>query len=145
MIELPSEATGCHGTNRSAVAHLLAEEIQQSDQHFEWLGSGFYLWQDSPWRAQAWAVDRFGDEAAAVAARVHLDGCADLLNPYWQRELADADDQYVAECLADGRPPAQNPSERQPCPGLCRDQLVLRSRRRRGATRALGPSHLRGG
>ena len=87
---------------------MLAEEIQQSDQHFEWLGSGFYLWQESPWRAQAWAVDRFGDKAAVVAARFRLDGCADLLNPYWQRELADADDQYVAECLADGRAPAQN-------------------------------------
>lgn len=82
MIELPTEAIGFHGTNRDAVAHLLAEEIQQSDQHFEWLGSGFYLWQESPWRAQAWAVDRFGDEAAAVAARFRLDGCVDLLNPY---------------------------------------------------------------
>jgi len=40
MIELPTEAIGFHGTNRDAVAHLLAEEIQQSDQHFEWLGSG---------------------------------------------------------------------------------------------------------
>jgi hypothetical protein len=48
----------------------LAGDIGQSDEHFEWLGTGFYLWQDSPWRAQAWAVDRFGDDAAVVAARV---------------------------------------------------------------------------
>lgn len=108
MIELPTEAVGFHGTSRAAVPHLLAGEIEQSDQHFEWLGTGFYLWQESPWRAQAWAVDRFGDDAALVAARVSLDGCLDLLNPYWQRELAEADDQYVAECLADGRAPAQN-------------------------------------
>lgn len=82
MIELPTEVVGFHGTSRAAVPHLLGRSIEPSDQRFEWLGSGFYLWQDSPWRAQAWAVDRFGDEAAVVAARVRLDGCADLLNPY---------------------------------------------------------------
>jgi len=96
MIELPTEAIGFHGTNRDAVAHLLAEEIQQSDQHFEWLGSG-------------------------RGARFRLDGCADLLNPYWQRELADADDQYVAECLADGRAPAQN----RPSGNRARDCAVI--------------------
>lgn len=58
MIEFPTEAIGFHGTNRAAVPHLLAGQIEPSDQHFEWLGSGFYLWQDSPWRAEAWANDR---------------------------------------------------------------------------------------
>lgn len=53
MIQLPSEVIGFHGTNYAAVPHLLAGDIRQSDQHFEWLGTGFYLWQDSPWRAQA--------------------------------------------------------------------------------------------
>lgn len=48
MIELPTEAIGFHGTHRDAVSHLLAGNLQQSDQHFEWLGTGFYLWQDSP-------------------------------------------------------------------------------------------------
>lgn len=46
---------GFHGTSRAAVPHLLAGTIEQSDRHFEWLGTGFYLWQDSPWRAQQWA------------------------------------------------------------------------------------------
>jgi hypothetical protein len=53
----------------------LEREIQLSDQHFEWLGTGFYLWHDSPWRAQQWAVERFGDDAALVVARVSLDSC----------------------------------------------------------------------
>lgn len=55
MIELPTEAIGFHGTSRDAVAHLLDRDIRPSDQHFEWLGTGFYLWQDSPWRARQWA------------------------------------------------------------------------------------------
>ncbi len=108
MIELPTEVIGLHGTHRDVVPRLLAHDIQVSDQHFEWLGIGFFLWQESPWRAQEWAVERFGDDAAVIIARVGLDGCLDLLNPYWQRELADADDQDMAECLAEDRPPAQN-------------------------------------
>jgi len=41
VIELPSEAIGFHGTSRDAVALLLASDIRPSDQHFEWLGTGF--------------------------------------------------------------------------------------------------------
>lgn len=121
MIELPTEVVGFHGTSKAAVPRLLAGEIGRSDQHFEWLGTGFYLWQESPWRAQEWAVERFVDEAAVIVARVSLDGCLDLLNPYWQRELADADDQYMAECLAEDRPPAQN----RPSGNRARDCAVI--------------------
>lgn len=110
MIELPSAVVGFHGTNHAALAHLLAGDIRQSDQHFEWLGTGFYLWQDSPWRAQAWAVDRFDGEAAVVAMRVSLDGCLDLLNPHWHQALNEADDQYVHDCLTQGRPARNRPS-----------------------------------
>lgn len=121
MIELPAEVIGFHGTNHAAVPHLLAGDIGQSDEHFEWLGSGFYLWQESPWRAQAWAVDRFGDEAAVVAVRVSLDECADLLDPHWQRQLRGADAQYAFECLAAGRKPAQN----RPSGNRARDCAVI--------------------
>lgn len=59
MIELPTQVIGCHGTRRDVVPRLLAGEVQVSDQHFEWLGTGFSVWQDSPWRAQQWTVERF--------------------------------------------------------------------------------------
>jgi hypothetical protein len=104
VIELPSEAIGFHGTSRDAVAHLLARDIRPSDQHFEWLGTGFYLWQDSPWRARQWAERRFGPDAAVVVARVDLDGCLDLLNPHWQAQLRDADFEFVFDCFAHDRP-----------------------------------------
>ncbi len=108
MIELPTEVIGFHGTSRDAVPRLLAREIQVSDQHFEWLGTGFYLWQDSPWRARHWAADRFGDDAAVVVARVSLESCLDLFNPQWHQALTEADDEYVSDCLIQGRSPAQN-------------------------------------
>lgn len=121
MIELPTEVVGFHGTNHAALAHLLAGDIRQSDQHFEWLGTGFYLWQDSPWRARAWAVDRFDDDAAVVALRVSLDGCLDLLNPRWHQMLNEADDQYVNDCLTRGRLPARN----RPSGNRARDCAVI--------------------
>lgn len=104
MIELPSDAIGFHGTSRDAVAHLVARDIRPSDQHFEWLGTGFYLWQDSPWRAREWAETRYGTDAAVVVARVDLDDCLDLQNPRWQQELADADFDFVFQCVIEGRP-----------------------------------------
>ncbi len=111
MIELPSEVVGFHGTSRSAVPRLLARAIEQSDQRHEWLGTGFYIWQDSPWRAEQWAIEQHGEEHAVVAVRASLDGCADLLNPRWQRLLAEADDQFIVECLAAGTEiPVNRPS-----------------------------------
>jgi hypothetical protein len=78
---------GFHGTNHAAVSRLLAGDVRRSDQHFEWLGTGFYLWQDSPWHAQRWATDRFGDDAAVVVAMVSLDACLDLLTHPGTRHL----------------------------------------------------------
>ncbi len=102
MIDLPTDLVGFHGTSRAAVPHLLARAIEPSDQRFEWLGTGFYVWQESPWRAQEWATAHHGEDAAVVAVRASLDGCVDLLNPNWQRLLADADAEFVVERLAAG-------------------------------------------
>ena len=103
MIELPREVIGFHGTSRDAVDRVLARDIRRSDQQFEWLGTGFYLWQDSPWRARQWAEQHHRDQPAVIAARVGLDGCLDLMNPRWQRELRNADREFVTECLAEER------------------------------------------
>ncbi len=104
MIEVPAEAIGFHGTYRAALPQVLARDIQPSDQHFEWLGTGFYLWQDSPWRARQWAEARYGPDAAVVVARVDLDGCLDLVNPRWQVEVRDADFEFVLHCIANELP-----------------------------------------
>ncbi len=104
MIDVSNEAIGYHCTNSDAVAHLLARDIRPSDQHFEWLGTGFYLWQDSPWRAQQWAEDHYGTDAAVVVARVGLEGCLDLLNPRWRTKVADADFEFAFECITSGVP-----------------------------------------
>jgi hypothetical protein len=50
-----------------------------------------------------WAREQHGDEAAVVAVQMSLEGCLDLLQPTWQDRLREADAQFVAESLADGR------------------------------------------
>jgi hypothetical protein len=102
VIELPTEAVGFHGTDHGVVPQLVAHEILLSDNAYDWLGKGFYIWQDSPWRAHDWAVEQHGANAAVVAVRISLDGCLDLLNPNWQELLAAADAQFVLECLEAG-------------------------------------------
>lgn len=110
-MEIPTAVIGFHGTSRDAAARILDRDVVFSNQSYDWLGDGFYLWQDSPWRAQEWAESRYGSDAAVVAVRVDLDGCLDLLNPRWQSLLRDADAQFVLECLAEGRAvPSNTPS-----------------------------------
>ncbi len=103
-MDLPTEVIGFHGTSKQSVPHLVVGDIQPSDQHFEWLGTGFYVWQDSPWRAKQWAEERFEADAAMVVARVDLYGCLDLLNPWWQAKLHDADFEFSVECITSGVP-----------------------------------------
>lgn len=110
-MRLPVSVVGYHGTDRNTASRILAGEFLPSTQSYDWLGHGFYLWQDSPWRAQEWAVERCGADAAVLAVEASLEMCLDLLNPRWQVVLADADAAFVAECLAEGVPvPANRPS-----------------------------------
>lgn len=90
-MEISTAVIGFHGTSRDAAARILDRDVVFSNQSYDWLGDGFYLWKDSPWRAQEWAEIRHGSDAAVVAVRVDLDGCLDLLNPKWQALLRDAD------------------------------------------------------
>lgn len=109
-MEIPDWVVGYHGTNRDAAARIVEGEFLASTQSYDWLGHGFYLWQDSPWRAHEWATDRYSDQLV-LAVRVSLERCLDLLDPRWQTVLADADAAFVAECLAtDVDVPANRPS-----------------------------------
>lgn len=145
MIELPSEVIGFHGTSRDVVSHLLDRDIRPSDQHFEWLGTGFYLWQDSPWRARQWAEDRYGGDAAVVVARVDPEGCLDLLDPHWQAEVRDADFEFVLHCIAHELPIPLKHRSWQPRPRRGDDQLVQRPSCGGRTSGPLGAGDLRGG
>lgn len=102
VIEPTTEVVGWHGTCRADVARLLDLDLEMSGRPYDWLGAGFYLWQDSPWRAHEWATQRYGPDAAVVVARVSLQNCMDLLDPQWQGHLAAADAQFCVETMAAG-------------------------------------------
>lgn len=79
-----------------------------SQNPFDWLGRGFYFFQDSPWRAFEWARTHHGKDAAVIASTISLEACADLLDPCWQELLRDADGSFVASLLEQGQDPPVN-------------------------------------
>lgn len=133
---VPTTVIGYHGTTAAAAEAIVGGEIVRSAQSYDWLGHGFYVWQDSPWRAGEWAEAKFGADAAVVAVEVDLTGCLDLFNPAYQRQLADADAQMVIEMLAGGVAPPLNRGGRRDrdcatinwfCDAAAADGIMFRS------------------
>ena len=53
---------------------------RQSQNAYDWLGSGIYFWEHSPTRALHWAEEQFRGRASVVGAVIQLGYCFDLLN-----------------------------------------------------------------
>lgn len=76
-------AIGYHGTSVHAALRILATGFESSRNDYDWLGDGAYFFQDAPHRAMEWARQRFGPDAAVVAAEIDLEDCIDLLDIQW--------------------------------------------------------------
>lgn len=74
---------GFHGTRKAAAARLVdGEAFDHSTNDDDWLGHGIYFWEYAPQQAWRWAIDRYGEEeAAVVGATIRLGLCLDLLDP----------------------------------------------------------------
>lgn len=77
-------AIGYHGTSIGAARRILSSGFEISRNEYDWLGDGAYFFQDAPARAREWARQRFGAEAAVIAAEIDLSDCIDLLDIPWQ-------------------------------------------------------------
>ena len=75
---------GFHGCDESIKNKLISEpnDIRRSQEKFDWLGHGFYVWENNQKRAMQWAKDKQKrgsiDKPAVVGVIFQLEHCFDL-------------------------------------------------------------------
>lgn len=78
-------ALGYHGCDVSVADALFAgEAMRRSENDYDWLGHGYYFWEDDPKRALQWAQELSKNpksstsEAAVIGAVIRLGKCLNL-------------------------------------------------------------------
>jgi len=86
---------GFHGCDRSVAEKVLAgeEDLQPSDNPYDWLGTGVYFWENAPERALQWAQDQKKKEPYVVGAIIQLSYCFNLMDKGSALELKRAYDE----------------------------------------------------
>jgi hypothetical protein len=111
-----SLAIGYHGCDRTLAERIVAgkTELNPSQNAWDWLGHGIYLWEDSPSRALRWAEAeaRRGKSKikspAVLGAVVDLGNCMNLTDTEALTLVKSAHQAYLELCAASGAPPAEN-------------------------------------
>lgn len=111
-----SFAIGYHGCDRSLAGRIVAgeTELKPSENAWDWLGHGIYLWEDSPARALRWAEAEAGRAAskinspAVLGAVVDLGNCLNLADTEALTLVKSAHQTYLEACVATGVHPAEN-------------------------------------
>ena len=84
----PGLILGFHGCDKSVADHVLngADELNFSENSFDWLGHGIYFWEYSPERAMEYVVGlnkRKGESTiknpSIIGAVINLGHCLDLI------------------------------------------------------------------
>lgn len=80
----PNIMLGFHGCDESIRDALVnsPDKIKKSNKTYDWLGNGFYIWENNYERALRWAIDKQKREAIAkpsvVGVVYQLDHCLDF-------------------------------------------------------------------
>lgn len=88
----PTIAVGFHGCKQSVAQKVLhhGEDIRDSNNDLDWLGTGKYFWESNPQRALEWAEERYKGEhdgPAVIGALIDLSCCLNLLDASGLRQL----------------------------------------------------------
>ena len=77
-----SLAIGYHGCDRNLAGRIVAgkTELKPSENAWDWLGHGIYLWEDSPARALRWAEAEAGRAGSKIKSPAVLGAVVDLGN-----------------------------------------------------------------
>ena len=104
----PREIDGFHGTSIEAADSILSNGFTISQNSYDWLGDGVYFFQDAPLRAREWALERHGNGAMTLKARIRLADCMDFLDVMWASLLSDFYDEFLGHLKLSSIPlPAQ--------------------------------------
>lgn len=114
------EAVGFHGTSRSSAQRILEGGFRPSVNPYDWLGDGFYFFQDGLTRARQWAEEQHGSQAVVLQAHIDLGDCLDLLDRDSFALVSDAYDIVVTRHRQAGLP---LPAQRGGAHGM--DRLVI--------------------
>lgn len=99
-------AFGFHGCRKEVAAKLIANpnDIHISENDWDWLGSGFYIWENNYERAHEWAVNTYGEDAAVVGVVYELGNCLDLMDTYSIKLIRETRDEFVRYMTELGAP-----------------------------------------
>lgn len=107
---------GYHGCDEAIAIKIVNGQEGQipSKNDYDWLGNGFYFWEDSCARALKWAEDesRKADskikKPAALGAIIDLGNCLNLIDSEDLDLVKIAHKTYVSFCAMTGLEPAKN-------------------------------------
>ncbi len=116
---------GYHGCEFSVVEKLLINpnDVRRSTNEYDWLGSGFYVWDDNYERALQWAKDNKKKNPAVVGVVYELGNCLDLMNTNCINLIKQAYKDCMSDLLQNNKPIPQNRNiKADPC-----NDKILRS------------------
>jgi hypothetical protein len=66
---------------------ITLDQWMPSQNLYDWLGKGIYLWENSRSRAKQWAIEQFADEADVLEMEIDLGQCLDFLESTYHDDL----------------------------------------------------------
>ncbi len=121
---LPNLVLGFHGCNKEVFANVIqrGDPLKRSDNSYDWLGNGIYFWEQNYARAYEWAVNRNGEEnAAVIGAVIDLGHCLNLTDSAASEILRTGYRLLELRCTQAGKELPKNRKSKQSSDILLRD------------------------
>jgi hypothetical protein len=111
-----SLVVGYHGCDMGVAQNVIARQdsLHPSQNPWDWLGHGYYFWEDSPVRARHWAEAESQrrnskiKRPAVLGAVIDLGHCLNLADAEALKQVKAAHDTYLQLCAETGAPVTQN-------------------------------------
>ena len=107
---------GYHGCDLHVAREVISlqESLEPSQNEWDWLGHGIYFWENSPARANSWALAESGRDGskiknpAVLGAVIDLGDCLNLTEAEALADVKIAHEEYVNSCRSAGAETARN-------------------------------------